>query len=351
MKTEILRCSSPERDWAAIVRAAQVIRAGGLVAFPTETVYGLGANALDAEAVARIYRAKRRPPEDPCIVHIAAVADLPRVAAVIPPAVERLARFWPGPLSVILPRAEAIPPIVTAGRPTVAVRIPAHPVALALIREAGVPIAAPSANRFMHTSPTTAQHVWDDLAGEIDLILDGGPTPVGVESTVLDLTGDVPTVLRPGAVTVEQLRAVLGEVRVQEHVPAAAALPSPGLFERHYAPEAEVLLFEGPRPATLAAMRAKAEELARSGVPTGILATEEDLREGELDLPGVEVAIIGCEAEPESIARGLYAGLRALERAGVRVIIARTTPETGIGRAVRDRLIRAAGGRVVRLAP
>ncbi|MER3421280.1 MAG: threonylcarbamoyl-AMP synthase, partial [Chloroflexota bacterium] len=216
MKTEVLRCTSPERDREAIVRAARVIRAGGLVAFPTETVYGLGANAFDAEAVAGIYRAKRRPPEDPCIVHIAAVAELPRVAARIPHQVEALAHFWPGPLSVILPRAEAIPPIVTAGRPTVAVRVPAHPVALALIREAGVPIAAPSANRFMHTSPTTAQHVWDDLAGAIDLILDGGPTPVGVESTVLDLTGEVPTVLRPGAVTVEQLRAVLGEVRVSE---------------------------------------------------------------------------------------------------------------------------------------
>ncbi len=214
-----------------------------------------------------------------------------------------------------------------------------------------MPIAAPSANRFMHTSPTTAQHVWDDLAGAIDLILDGGPTPVGVESTVLDLTGEVPTVLRPGAVTVEQLRAVLGEVRVREHAPAAGALPSPGLFERHYAPEAEVLLFEGPRPATLAAMRAKAAELVRAGVRTGVLATEEDLAEGGLDLPGVEVAIIGCEAQPESIARGLYAGLRALERAGVRAIIARTTPETGIGRAVRDRLLKAAGGKVLRLAP
>lgn len=351
MKTEILRCTSPERDRAAIVRAAQVIRAGGLVAFPTETVYGLGANALDAAAVARIYRAKRRPPEDPCIVHIAAVEDLPRVAAVIPPAVERLARFWPGPLSLILPRAEAIPPIVTAGRPTVAVRVPAHPVALALIREAGVPIAAPSANRFMHTSPTTARHVWDDLAGEIDLILDGGPTPVGVESTVLDLTGDVPTVLRPGAVTVEQLRAVLGEVRVREQGPAAGARPAPGLFERHYAPEAEVLLFEGPRPAALAAMRAKAEELLAAGVPTGILATEEDLAEGDLRRLSAEVAVTGREDDPESVARGLYAGLRTLEGAGVRVIIARTMPETGIGRAVRDRLLKAAGGRLVRLAP
>jgi L-threonylcarbamoyladenylate synthase len=340
--------ADPEPD--AIAAAAGVLRAGGLVAFPTETVYGLGANALDAAAVERIYAAKGRAREDPCIVHIADIAELRRVTTVDPADLKPLtSAFWPGPLSLVLPRADAVPPIVTAGRPTVAVRMPAHPVALALIRAADLPVAAPSANTFMHTSPTTAEHVWDDLAGRIELILDGGPTSVGVESTVVDLTGPTPTVLRPGGVSLEDLLVVLGEVRQRPSgTPAVGDLASPGLFAKHYAPHADLLLLDGARGRVLAAIQRRAAELTAQGTPVGVLLTDEERR--SLDLPaGVVVASLGSTSDVEGVARRLFAALRELEAAGVRVILAHTVEEAGIGRAIRDRLLRAAGGRLIRV--
>ncbi|MCL6642853.1 MAG: threonylcarbamoyl-AMP synthase, partial [Candidatus Bipolaricaulota bacterium] len=240
MRTEILSA-----DAAAIERAAQIIRSGGVVAFPTETVYGLGADALNEDAVRKIFTAKERPFDDPLIVHIAHAEQLSLLARHIPrQAWDLTERFWPGPLTLVLPKTDRVPTVTAGGLDTVAVRAPAHPVARSLIERSGVPIAAPSANRFGRPSPTTAQHVWDDLNGRIDLILDGGPTPIGVESTVLDLTQDPPMVLRPGGVTLEELREVLGEVRLLDSSASEAAKRSPGTRYRHYAPKARVLLVE-----------------------------------------------------------------------------------------------------------
>ena len=230
-QTEVLKIDPTCLAEPLIAQAAEVLRAGGLVAFPTETVYGLGANALDADAVKGIFAAQERPAYDPLIVHLAEAAELPQVTVGIPPAAWTLAaNFWPGPLTLVLPRRTEVPPEVTAGGGTVAVRVPLHPVAQALIRAAGVPVAAPSANRFGHLSPTCAEDVLADLEGRIDLVLDGGPTSVGVESTVLSLVTSVPTILRPGGVSREALENVLGSVELFPG-PASSgqgALASPG---------------------------------------------------------------------------------------------------------------------------
>ncbi len=237
---------------AALDRAAAILCAGGLVALPTETVYGLGANALDRAAVERIFAAKSRPAWDPIIVHVASLEMLDGLVEQVPPAAKQLMEhFWPGPLTLLLPRSPAVPDCVTAGRPLVGVRMPAHPVALELIRRAGVPVAAPSANRFGHISPTTAAHVLDDLDGKINAVLDAGPTLRGVESTVLDPATVPMTIYRPGAVTAEQIRAVAGPVEIfrdmdsQPETPAQA-LPSPGVGIRHYAPRARLVLLDVP---------------------------------------------------------------------------------------------------------
>ena len=218
----------------AIAEAAALIRAGELVAFPTETVYGLGADALNAQAVAKIFAAKQRPANDPLIVHIAVTDQLAQLSPAVPALAQALiAAFWPGPLTLVLPRRADLPAILSAGLPTVAVRMPSHPVAQALIEAAGTPIAAPSANLFSHTSPTTAQHVWEDLNGQIPLILDGGPTPVGVESSVLDLSGSHPRLLRPGAVSVEAIARLAPDVEVVRHrLDPAHADAEPAAFTR-----------------------------------------------------------------------------------------------------------------------
>lgn len=333
-------------DPQLIAEAAAVIRAGGLVAFPTETVYGLGADGLNPAAVARIFEAKERPPTDPLILHIAEPEALASLVLEVPPAARELAnRFWPGPLTLVLPKRPVVPDIVTAGLPTVAVRMPAHPVALALIRAAGTPVAAPSANRFGHTSPTTAQHVLEDLGGRIDLILDAGPTPVGVESTVLDLTGPLPTILRPGGLPREAIEAVVGPVAVR--VPAQAGpMPSPGMFPKHYAPRAEMVFLQGPAAWTRTTMRELVARYVAAGQRVGVLIAEED-QEALAGLP-VESVVLGPEDDLEGIARRLYEGLRELDGRGLSLILARDFGERGLGLAIRDRLTRAAGGRVIR---
>ena len=246
LATRLVAVDPTQPDPAVLAEAATLIQAGRLVAFPTETVYGLGANALDADAVARIFAAKERPAYDPVIVHVADAAELTDLTAALPDLGSLLIeRFWPGPLTLVLPRSERVPDVVTAGGPTVAVRAPAHPLARALLDAAGTPIAAPSANRFSHTSPTRAQHVWDDLAGRIDMILDGGPTAVGVESTVLDLTTEPPTLLRPGGVTIEEIEALIGPVQTSARREDGNTLPAPGMLDRHYAPRAVLWLFTG----------------------------------------------------------------------------------------------------------
>jgi L-threonylcarbamoyladenylate synthase len=344
--TRIIPVSSPADP--AIHEAAALIRAGELVAFPTETVYGLGANATDANAVAKIFAAKGRPANDPIIVHVADRAQLPAVASDIPATADLLIRiFMPGPLTLVLSRSAAISPTVSAGKPTVGVRIPAHPIAHALMVAAGMPIAAPSANRFAHTSPTTAQHVYNDLNGKIPLILDGGSTPVGVESSIVDLTGDVPRLLRPGGISLEQLRGVLPAIEVVERFASAddAALDAPGMLLKHYSPRAALTLYEGQPDAVRGAILAQGRVLREQGTRVGLLIADEDV--DVLAVLNVPYVSLGGQDDLDSVARRLFSGVRALDDAAVDVILARGFPPTGLGLAIRDRLRRAADGRIV----
>jgi L-threonylcarbamoyladenylate synthase len=335
VRTEILPATEEH-----IARAAAVIRAGGLVAFPTETVYGLGADALNEDAVRKIFLAKERPADDPLIVHIASASQLPQLARQIPQrAWDLIERFWPGPLTLVLPKTERVPTVTTGGLDTVAVRMPSHPVAKRLIELSAVPIAAPSANRFGRPSPTIAKHVWEDLHGRIDLILDGGPTPIGVESTVLDLTVDPPMVLRPGGVTLEELRAVLGDVQMLDAAHTEAAKRSPGTRSRHYAPRAQVLLVEqGAAEAALKELSGK-----RVGVLVYLTRSLSVYGEGQGEVRGAggEVIIIQMPRSLKAYARRLFAVLRELDEQGVDVIVVEKLQERGLGRAIMDRLRRA----------
>lgn len=350
MAAEILIVDAGDPDSAALARAGALLREGRLVAFPTETVYGLGANALDAGAAARIFAAKGRPANDPLIVHVAAVEAVAQVAGELPPTARLLAAaFWPGPLTLVLPRAAAVPLLVTSGLDTVAVRVPAHPVALGLLTAAGVPVAAPSANRFSRPSPTTADHVAADLGHAIDLILDAGPTPIGVESTIVDATGDGPPVLlRPGGVPLEALRQVVGEVRLRAQQPGRAdddPQPAPGLLTKHYAPRAALRLIVGPRATARARLAAELAACLAQGRRVGALLVEEDA-DLVTGLP-VMTAWLGSEARPEEAARRLFAALRSLDATGVDVIAARAPGVGGLGLAILDRLTRAASGEVI----
>ena len=330
----------------ALSQAAEILRAGRLVAFPTETVYGLGANALDGGAVARIFAAKQRPAWDPVIVHIAdgevghrmmdqLVSEIPNAA------LKLMAAFWPGPLTLLLPRSSAVPNAVTAGRPLVGVRMPAHPVALELIRRAGVPVAAPSANTFGHTSPTSAAHVLEDLDGRIDAVLDAGPTTHGVESTVLDPCQRPMVIYRPGAVAAAQIRDIAGAVEVFQAVQPLAempqsALPSPGLGVRHYAPSARLVLLDMPLGDLEAGLAGAARRFSADRI--GIMLPAEVLS----TIAGAVSYPWGKWSSPEELAHGLYAGLRALDAQGCTVILCPVPPADGIGAAIRDRLRKAA---------
>lgn len=327
---------------ADLAQAAALLRDGGLAAFATETVYGLGANALSAEAVAGIFAAKQRPSWDPLIVHLASVEQLSKIAEVPAEVAGRVAMlagaFWPGPLTLLLPRNRSVPDAVTAGRDLVGVRVPAHPAARALLAAAGVPVAAPSANLFGHTSPTTAAHVLADLDGRIDAVLDAGATSIGVESTVLDPTQTPMVLYRPGAVTAAQLRAVTG-VDVAVYLPEAgkepSALPSPGVGIRHYAPRARLVLVEGSADALQATLTTVGAE-GRVGT-TGVLLPEGWSVQGD----GVIERWAKWD-DPDALAAGLFAGLRALDDSGVSVILCPLPGAGGIGDALRDRLQKAA---------
>lgn len=332
---------------AALETAAAVLRSGGLVALPTETVYGLGANALDPAAVARIFAAKGRPAWDPVIVHIAPLAGqetmLEGLAEEIPEAARQLMRaFWPGPLTLLLPRTQAVPDAVTAGRSLVGMRMPAHPVALEVIRRAGVPVAAPSANLFGHISPTTADHVLADLDGRIDAVVDAGPTEHGVESTVLDPCRSPMVIYRPGAVTAAQIREVAGDVEIfKAATPLAAlpaeALPSPGVGLRHYAPKARLIAIEAPLPELAARLDEAAQACA--GERVGVL-----LPAGVAEPRSVPLHCVfawGRWDAPEEMARTLYAGMRELDARGCTVILCPLPRGEGIGAAIRDRVMKA----------
>lgn len=329
----------------AIAQAAEILRRGGLVAIPTETVYGLAANALDAAAVENIFIAKQRPKWDPLIVHIASAEMLALVVEEVPHTIKDLTdKFWPGPLTVLLPRSNKIPSIVTAGRTNVAVRMPAHPVAQALIRAAGLPLAAPSANLFGHTSPTSAEHVLRDLGGHIDAVLDAGETQVGVESTVLDALRNPPLLLRPGGITREQLEAVLGPIeiyRAPENQPPEA-LASPGLAARHYAPSTKLVLVEGNEAAFQDELRLRVHSAKDTGEYVGAMAPEGWLTPELIERGGLVLYDWGAWDHWDLLARRLFAGLRYLDKPGVTVIVCPLPNPEGIGLALRDRLLKAA---------
>jgi L-threonylcarbamoyladenylate synthase len=345
--TLLLKIHPQQPEPHIIAQAAALIQSGHLVAFPTETVYGLGANALNPQAISRIFEAKGRPATDPLIVHISQTDQLNELALDIPTLAFELAEnFWPGPLTLVLKRQPHVPARLSAGRDTVAIRFPAHPVARALIEAARAPIAAPSANLFSHPSPTTAAHVQHDLEGRIDLILDGGPTPVGVESTVLDLTTDTPTLLRPGGISLEALLALIPTLTIIERTLSVdESASSPGQLLKHYSPNARVLLFTGPREATLNAMHATAQQHLDQGKKLGALLVTED--QAQLANLPLSIFNLGSLTDLESVAHNLFTGLRDLDSQSLDFILARDLGRTGIGLAIWDRLFRAAEGRVI----
>jgi L-threonylcarbamoyladenylate synthase len=320
----------------AIARAAEMLLAGGTVAFPTETVYGLAANALDPTAVENIFTAKQRPSWDPLIVHVSDRAMLDRIATVTPRAEALITAFWPGPLTLLLPRTTAIPDAITAGRNLVGVRMPSHPLALALIRTAGVPLAAPSANRFGHTSPTTAAHVLADLNHRIDAVLDGGPTSFGLESTVLDPA--TLTVYRPGAITPAMIEAALPPgnpvtlFNPSKTINPPQSLTSPGVGLRHYAPTARLILVANQQE-----LNARLNQLAHT-LRVGVMLPT------SWTIPaGISTEIYPWQAwnDTAALAHTLFAGLRQLESRQVTVILCPLPPADGIGAAIRDRLQKA----------
>lgn len=361
-----------------LLEAARILREGGLVAFPTETVYGLGGNALDAEAAGKIYAAKGRPSDNPLIAHISCVKELEPLVKEVPEAGRKLMEaFWPGPLTMIFPKSAKVPYGTTGGLDTVAVRMPDDPVANRLIALAGVPVAAPSANTSGRPSPTTADHVWQDMNSRIDMIIDGGPVGIGVESTIVDVSSAIPTVLRPGAITMEMLEAVLGEVAVDPAIlgPMSADVKpkAPGMKYKHYAPKAELTLVEpeavrmqaeetGAKPEdtgrqTFAAMNndqiwrmvAKVKELAQEklaqGYRVGIICTDES-RE---DYPDGIVRSIGARESQASVAHNLYALLREFDDLKVDFIFSESFTQDHLGQAIMNRLSKAAGYKIVRV--
>ncbi|HXG89848.1 MAG TPA: L-threonylcarbamoyladenylate synthase [Vicinamibacterales bacterium] len=353
--TRIVHVDPHHPNPSVIADAAAVWRRGGLVAFPTETVYGLGANALDAAAVARIFEAKGRPSTDPMIVHIADARDLRTVAVDVPAlAMACAAAFWPGALTLILQRHRDVPASVSAGLSTIGVRVPSHPVAQALLQRAGLPIAAPSANRFSRPSPTCAEHVRVDLDGVIDVIVDAGSTTIGVESTILDLTVTPAVIRRPGGIPLDAIQRIVPEVRMShQSVDIAQPQPSPGQLLRHYAPRARLTLYLGSVDAVAHRLAADARSQAASGSRVGVLAPAEDLLALAPRLAAaagggrIMTRRYGSRADHDEAARELFAALRELDGEAVDVILAAGTGHAGIGAAIVDRLTRAAEGRVI----
>lgn len=349
MKTEVLKIDINNIDSQKIEYAAQVIKAGGLVAFPTETVYGLGANALDEKAVSNIFDAKGRPADNPLIVHIAEKSEVRRLVSDIPAnALPLMDKFWPGPLTMVMKKSGEIPSIVTAGMDTVAIRMPAHPIALALIRQSGLPIAAPSANTSGRPSPTEASHVIDDLSSKVDIIIDAGHAKVGLESTVLDVLSDPPVILRPGGVTPVQLEELLGKVDIDPAVMAKAdgdlKPRSPGMKYTHYSPKADVIIVEGKLEKVVRRINGLLTELEAKNIKAGVLATEQTRNLYNT----AEIVCMGDRDKPETIAANLFRSLREFDGMGAQVILAEAVDNAGIGLAVMNRMSKAAGYNIIK---
>lgn len=331
----------------AIMKAAEVLRRGGLAAFPTETVYGLGANALNPDAVLSIFAAKGRPADNPLIVHVPSVVEAEPLCEISDASFALMERFCPGPITLLMPKKPRIPEVVNAGLPSVAVRIPSHPVSQRLLRACGVPVAAPSANTSGKPSPTTAMHVFHDLNGKLSIILDGGECQVGLESTVVDMTSDIPTVLRPGGVTPEMLLEVLSEVRVADSVlrplrEGERAL-SPGMRYKHYAPGGQLTLVTGTQANVEALCLRLYREACAAGRTAHILAFEEHLPA----YAGAEAVSIGQLSHPETVGHRLFAVLRQMDEAGVETLVSEVLAPVGIGLAIMNRLSRAAAFHVL----
>lgn len=351
METKRIQILDPQKvKDEELAEAAGILRKGGLVAFPTETVYGLGANGLDEEAAKKIYAAKGRPSDNPLIAHISAPEELEALAAEIPCFAKRLMElYWPGPLTMVFKKKEIVPYGTTGGLDTVAVRMPSDPIARALIRLAGVPVAAPSANRSGRPSPTTADHVWQDMAGRIEMIIDGGPVGIGVESTIVDVTGPVPVILRPGAITMEMVRDALGQVEIDPAIvgPIKEGLrpKAPGMKYRHYAPKARMTLVEGEMEQVVRAINRLAREALKQGERVGIICTDET----RFCYPAGMIRSVGIRAREETVAHNLYAVLREFDDLEADVIFSESFPDDQIGQAIMNRLSKAAGYHIIKV--
>ncbi len=338
-----------EEEDAALRRAGQIIRDGGLVAFPTETVYGLGGDALNRTSSKKIYAAKGRPSDNPLIVHICRFGDLERIVSQVPEAAVRIAEaFWPGPLTMILRKSDLIPPETTGGLDTVAVRFPSDKTARKLIEYSGGYVAAPSANRSGRPSPTLAKYVSEDMDGRIDMLIDGGQVGIGLESTIVDLTVSPPQVLRPGYVTAEMLSGVLGQVDTDVTILRAdsgQAPRAPGMKYRHYAPRGELIIVEGEPDAVAGYVNVQAAGERKKGERTGVLCASETADRYTVDV----VKAVGSRGDEASVARHLFAILREFDDEGVTRIYSESFDGRGLGQAVMNRLLKAAGYRVVKL--
>lgn len=349
METIIKKIDKNQIDEDAIREAGEILREGGLVAFPTETVYGLGANALDEEAAKKTYEAKGRPSDNPLIVHIADLEDLSEITENVPPETELLAKhFWPGPLTMIFEKSSLVPYGTTGGLDTVAVRMPSDLIARKLILAAGGYVSAPSANTSGRPSPTTAEHVWEDLNGKIEMIIDGGSVDIGLESTILDMTVSPPMILRPGAITADMLEEVIGVVSVDETIlgsESSQAPKAPGMKYRHYAPKADLAIVEGPEEAVVKKINELAAEAKAHGEQVGIIATDETKDR----YPEGLVVSIGSRKEEETIAHHLYEVLRDFDQSAVRSIYSEAFYTPRMGQAIMNRLLKAAGHKIIQV--
>lgn len=349
MKAEVVSMTAENLDMEAIRRGGEILKSGGLVAFPTETVYGLGGDALNPEASRKIYAAKGRPSDNPLIVHIAEMDKLEAIVAEVPEKARILAeKYWPGPLTMILPKSDLVPKETTGGLESVAVRFPSDRIAQELIKAGGGYVAAPSANTSGRPSPTTAQHVEEDLGENIEMIIDGGQVGIGLESTIVDFTEEVPVVLRPGYISLEMLQETLGEVRMDKGLiaPDSKVRPkAPGMKYRHYAPKADLAVVEGPQEKVIETINRLAQQAAENGEQVGIIATEETKDRYSTGL----VVSIGSRKEEESIAHHLYEVLRNFDQSAVRSIYSEAFYTPRMGQAIMNRLLKAAGHKIIRV--